>query len=121
MNKNLILIIEDDNETRFNLEDLLRNENIPVLSARNGKQGLSILETFPVKPDLIILDIDMPIMNGFEFRKIQMLDKTNGNIPVLFISQHAHHQVVAQSLSAAFLLKPIRQNILLQSINAINA
>jgi len=59
-----ILVVDDEEPLRMLYEEELKREGYQVLTACNGKEALSLLEK--VKPDLVILDIMMPVMNGME-------------------------------------------------------
>lgn len=119
MKSNLILIIEDENEVRFHLEDYFRDKNFPVLSVGNGKQGLQILETFPVLPNLIILDNDMPVMNGMEFRIQQIANHHYNHIKVIFMSEKVSDEEVAVGLGMKFCKKPINLPALLEIVHSL--
>lgn len=79
-----ILIIEDDPGIRESLSELLREVGYAVLEARNGLEGLR--EATEHRPDVILLDLMMPAMNGWEFRAAQKQDATLVDIPVIVIS-----------------------------------
>lgn len=118
MKTNLILIVEDSNEIRITLEDLLRNENFPVLSARNGKQALQILENFPVLPDLIILDKDMPVLNGTDFLRVFRSSSKFSHIPVILMSEEMMDEEQALKSQLLFIKKPFKIKDLLLLIRS---
>ena len=79
-----ILIVDDVETNRFVLRNIITDMGyLPVL-AENGKQGLKIMER--IVPDLILLDVAMPEMDGFEFAAIIKKDVKTRNIPIIFIS-----------------------------------
>ena len=81
-----ILIVDDDDSIRECLTDALTGVGYKVITAKNGDEGLERLWEFP--PDLVILDLMMPVMNGFEFKKIMDSHPDRAGIPViLFTSQ----------------------------------
>ncbi|BCL61874.1 diguanylate cyclase response regulator [Desulfomarina profundi] len=80
-----ILIIDDSTEHIKILINLLENE-YDVFFAKNGREGLNILQS--VAPDLILLDIVMPGMNGFEVCRTVKASKEFSEIPIIFISVH---------------------------------
>jgi CheY-like chemotaxis protein len=80
-----VLIIEDDASLRESIAELLEMEGYDVECARNGREALDQLRHVPV-PCLIILDLMMPVMDGWEFRRRQKSDPALPDIPVLVIS-----------------------------------
>jgi len=83
-NKNLILLVEDDHDIRVALRQSLEMANYQVISAPNGKDALRIINQ--QKPDLIILDMIMPLMDGEEFLRAKDSDSSIKEIPVMLIS-----------------------------------
>ncbi len=80
-----ICIIEDDESLRFTIKEILEKQNVEIMEAENGKVGMLLLQKEEIKPDLILLDLMMPIMNGFEFLK--SIRETNLNsIPILVLT-----------------------------------
>lgn len=77
-----ILVVEDDKNTRKYIEALLTAENYIVLTATNGEEALDVMDREHI--DLVVLDIMMPKMDGYEFTKV--LRHSNNNIPILMIS-----------------------------------
>ena len=83
--KRIILIVEDDIDIRQMLTHLFEGEGYQVLIADNGETALQVLKQGP-KPTLILLDLFMPVMDAFGFRKIQEMDPTMSQIPVVLMS-----------------------------------
>src|SRR5262249_39660608 len=79
-----ILIIEDDLASRTMLARTLRKVGMEVREVENGAEGLESLKSN--KPSLILLDLIMPVMNGFEFLDRLRHDKTIADIPVIVIT-----------------------------------
>lgn len=77
-----VLVIDDDKNTRFLLRETLELEHYTVFTAKDGEEGLSILETEHI--DVVIVDIMMPKMDGYSFTK--ELRSFNENMPVLMVS-----------------------------------
>jgi|SRR6056297_221518 len=84
MPKKQILIIEDEEILLDVLDKKLTRANYEVLISRNGEEGLEILKE--EQPDLILLDILMPKMNGFEFLEKKNKIKKIKDIPVMIVS-----------------------------------
>ncbi len=77
-----ILVVDDDKHTRMLFEAILRAENYTVFCAADGVEALEVMAREHI--DLVILDVMMPRMNGYEFTKI--LREGNNNLPVLMVS-----------------------------------
>jgi CheY-like chemotaxis protein len=81
-----VLIIEDDGEIRDVLAQVLENDGFEVAVAANGLEGLARARRF--RPHVILLDLMMPIMDGWQFRAEQKLDPQIATIPVVVVSAH---------------------------------
>ncbi len=80
-----ICLIEDDESLRFTIKEILEKQNVQIMEAENGKVGMDILKNEEIKPDLILLDLMMPVMNGFEFLKAIRETELN-SIPILVLT-----------------------------------
>ena len=80
-----VFIIEDDEELRFLLREALTKESYLVIEAENGKVALNELEEAIESPDLILLDLNMPVMNGFEFLEVYR-EKFGNNVPIVVVT-----------------------------------
>jgi CheY-like chemotaxis protein len=83
----LILLVEDDFVLRSSLSELLIAEGFRVECAADGREALRRLDRLPA-PNLILLDIMLPYLDGFELRALQKRSPLVANIPVLVISAH---------------------------------
>jgi CheY-like chemotaxis protein len=81
-----ILVVDDDRGAMEALSDLLEYEGYHVQRAQNGLQALEHLHTTRPCPSLIILDLLMPVMDGWEFRMRQKEDPELAKVPVLVIT-----------------------------------
>lgn len=99
-----VLIIEDDPSTRELVAACLKHDGIPVVTASNGKEGLERLAS--EEPSLILVDLDMPVMDGEQFRYAQLRDSRLSRIPTIFLT--AAHSAVqrARELGVGLFLKP---------------
>ncbi len=77
-----ILVVDDDRHTRMLLEAILKAENYTVFTATNGEEALDVMDKEHI--DLVVLDIMMPKMDGYEFTKV--LRKADNNLPILMVS-----------------------------------
>jgi CheY-like chemotaxis protein len=111
-----VLVIEDDSDIRNSLRDILQLEEMDVVLATNGQEGLDQLS---VHPDvrIVLLDMMMPIMDGSEFlRRIRSDDKW-ADIPVIAVSAGG---LRASSIDAqAFMAKPFDLGALLDTIHRL--
>lgn len=117
MHKN-ILVIDDDKTLQHLLGGIFEKEGYVTLSAGNGREGLAVLQV--EKVDLIVLDILMPIMDGFEFFKELKLNPLTHDIPVLVLTVRTKMEDAFMSLGAeAFMAKPVNREKLLTEIKEI--
>ncbi len=116
---NTILIIEDEENVRHNLEDLLQSEGFRVLSASNGKEGYDIAVS--EDPELILSDIRMPVLNGLDLLKKLQENSATSLIPFIFITAKNDTRDVRLGMSAGaddYLTKPFGIEDLLKAINS---
>lgn len=117
MNKK-VLIVEDDIDIRETLTELLIDEGHEVISAENGQVALDKLHAETVQPDVIILDLMMPIKNGFQFCEEKQMDSKLRHIPIIVMSADGHIRDNMKLISAAaYLRKPLD---IFEMLNAIN-
>ncbi|MBS1152724.1 MAG: response regulator [Myxococcaceae bacterium] len=90
-----ILLIDDDPDIAAALTDLLTDQGHAVQSARNGKEALVLLLAEPL-PQLIFLDLTMPVMDGAQFRLAQLRDRRLSTVPVVLVS--ADRNLAARAL-----------------------
>ena len=106
-----ILIVDDDIVSGIILEGYLYNFNYYIHIVENGENALEWVKK--TKPDLILLDIMMPGISGFEVCEKLKKDKTTHDIPVLFISSLSDldsQKKAIESGGQGFILKPFNEN-----------
>jgi CheY-like chemotaxis protein len=79
-----VLVVDDEREIREAISEILREEGYDVVAAADGREALLRLREF--HPSLVLLDLMMPGMNGWEFRAEQMGDPSVSSIPVIIVS-----------------------------------
>jgi CheY-like chemotaxis protein len=111
-----VLIVEDDEDLREMMAQLLTLEGFQTATVANGREALDYLHQ-ATKPDIILLDLMMPVMDGWEFRRQQQADPNIAPVPVIVLS--ALDQSRADTLHAtAFLKKPLDFDRLLWLVRA---
>jgi CheY-like chemotaxis protein len=114
-----ILIVEDDDDIREALAQILQLEGYVVREAANGREALDISAQHP-KPSLILLDLMMPVMDGYQFRAEQMKDANLSKVPVVVISADTSvYEKMASFGAAAVLPKPISLDRLLRAVEGL--
>lgn len=88
--KKSVLVVDDSTENQELLKIIFQKYSIDVHCTANGEEALSLLNKISILPDLIILDLQMPIMNGYLFRKEQLKNKKFTDIPVIVKIGRAH-------------------------------
>jgi len=115
----LILVVEDDSDIRESVVEVLEDEGYRVLAAADGRQALLVLEGLPAPPALILLDLMMPIMNGFQFREEQLKIPALAGVPVVVVTADVNAKNKADQLrAAAFVQKPLKIQTLLDIIES---
>jgi CheY-like chemotaxis protein len=112
-----ILIVDDEPEIRFLISELLRDEGYTVAQAANGREALIYLQTATPLPCVILLDLMMPLMNGWEFLRVRQGNRVLQALPVVLISAYRELAEAAVGLGVqAALAKPFDQDRLLASV-----
>ncbi|HEX4446364.1 MAG TPA: response regulator [Polyangiaceae bacterium] len=112
-----LLVIEDDSDIREALDGLLSMEGFRVTGCSNGREALEWLRISP-KPDLILLDLMMPVMDGWQFRVAQKDDPELATIPVLALSADSTAKAAAID-AEAYLKKPVDYDTLIATIDRL--
>lgn len=112
-----LLLVEDDGELRSSLSELLLSDGYDVVQASNGSEALDCLRKAPT-PDLILLDLMMPVKDGWQFRVEQKRDPTLASIPVVALS--ADDTPKAAAIDAeAYIKKPFQYPALVETVRRI--
>ena len=111
-----ILIVDDDDDIRDALTMILEDEGYKVVGAINGVEALKYLRSSG-PPCLILLDLMMPVMDGWVFRSTQMQDPALASIPVIVISAFSNVPRLTATLDVVdYLQKPIDLDILIATV-----
>ena len=85
-----VMVIDDDQDMRLSVCEMLVDEGYSVTTAKDGEVALNNLVHQKDLPDLIIVDLMMPVKTGLEFRREQLQLEEISNIPVLFITGYGY-------------------------------
>ncbi|HTO99460.1 MAG TPA: response regulator [Myxococcales bacterium] len=112
-----VLVVEDDNDIREAIAEILEDGEYRALRAANGEIALEKLRGEASPPCLILLDMMMPVMDGREFRARQQEDESLRKIPVIVLSAHADAaRTACQMQVAGYLKKPLDLPELLRTV-----
>ena len=84
-----VLVVDDDADIRESISEVLEDHGYRAIGAANGREAIDRLKAEPEKPCAILLDIMMPIMDGWQFRDVQRQDPDLSTIPVVVVTAHA--------------------------------
>ena len=112
-----VLVVDDDPDILEALSEILEAEGFKIKKARNGLEALDRLA--PEPPDLILLDLMMPVMDGWEFAKRMKQDSKPGSIPIIVLSADRNVNSKAKEIGAVgYLAKPFELNELLTMVRS---
>lgn len=111
-----VLIVDDDADIRTTLAEILSAEGFAVTTAVDGKDALARLDE--ATPDLVLLDIMMPVMNGLEFLEHKRARPVAAAVPVIVATASGHTDVPG---AAAVLMKPFGLDVLLDVMSRMRA
>ena len=114
--RKIVLIVEDDDALRDELVELLNDEGYRVLVASDGQRALAVLEQ--LRPHLILLDLMLPIVSGWEVLAAIGTDASLAGIPVIVLSAYADQ---APRDVACILSKPVDTHTLCEAIRRHSA
>ncbi|WXA98867.1 response regulator [Pendulispora brunnea] len=111
-----VLVVDDDVDIRETISMILEDEGYTVACASNGREALDYLREHRA-PNLILLDLMMPVMDGVEFCNRQRQDPRLANIPVVIVTASGQAKEQSAALNAkAFIYKPLALDTLLEKV-----
>jgi CheY-like chemotaxis protein len=108
-----VLLVEDDIDVREAVTDTLQDAGYRVMAARHGQEALELLRNGGPRPCLILLDLMMPVMDGWQFRDLQSKDPALADIPVVALSAHGGLHALG---AADHLRKPVQLRALMDVV-----
>jgi len=112
-----ILVVEDQEDNRRILRDLLTSAGYEVIQAENGEAALAVVAK--VRPDLILMDIQLPLLDGYEVTRRIKTDPALRAIPIIAVTSYALSGDEGKARAAgcdAYLAKPYSPRVLLAKI-----
>jgi CheY-like chemotaxis protein len=111
-----VLVVDDDADIRDSIADILELRGYEVARAANGREALDHLRRGP-QPCVILLDLMMPVLNGWEFREQQIGDAALASVPVVVISGDGSVDQKAAKIGAQdYLRKPLELSAILDVV-----
>lgn len=109
-----ILVVEDDHDIRVGVRMLLEDEGFRVLTVTDGRSALELLERAPEPPRLILLDLMLPVMDGWHFAKLVRKRPRLAGIPIVIMS--AYEDPPPPEGVVGFIKKPVNADLLLRLV-----
>ena len=117
--KYTVLIVDDIPVNIILLKTMLARTNVKILTAVNGQEALDIVRQ--LRPQVVLLDIQMPILNGLEVLKEIKADPNLKDIAVIMVSAYTSSEDIEQSMNlgaSGFIKKPVIMDLLLSTVTA---
>ena len=112
-----VLVVDDDSDVRRMILLLLRSEGYETESANDGAEALALMRQR--RPCVVLLDINMPLMDGWEFRKQQLADPALADVPVVCMTGIVHPEDVERILGITCLRKPVDFPSLIRAVEKV--
>ena len=116
-----VLIVEDDEDVRESLADVLAARGYQTLTAENGDVALAMIRDDGVKPSLVLLDLMMPVMDGYQFLQNQAEDPWLAEVPVVLVTAQRPARKLAFSAVRGVIEKPLDLRSLLSVVRDVCA
>lgn len=113
-----ILIVEDENETRKLMQDVMQGEFAKIVSAQNGDEGLKKFKKY--NPDIVVTDIAMPISDGLDMA--MQIKEISKDTPVVVLSAHSEKEKLLKAIDVGidkYVIKPIDMDEFLMTLEIV--
>jgi chemosensory pili system protein ChpA (sensor histidine kinase/response regulator) len=117
-----VLVVDDSLSMRHVLSLAVKKAGWTPVPARDGVEALDILQRSTRPPDLVLLDIEMPRMDGFEFLSTVRSQKGRAELPIVMLTSRSgdKHREKAKSLGVTdYMVKPFQEDVLIRNIDRL--
>ena len=108
-----VLIVDDEDDIRESIQTILEEEGYRAVGASNGREALRLLQEAADRPCLILLDLMMPVMDGWRLLELLKSDANLCDIPVTVVSAARYQGSVG---ATRFIKKPLNVELLIQTV-----
>lgn len=118
-----ILVVDDSITVRRTVSDFVKRMEWNPIEAKDGLEALEILQSLAVKLDIILLDIEMPRMDGYELTSALRKDEAYKNIPIIMLtsrSEEKHRRKAFEAGATDYLVKPYQEEVLVELITKLS-
>ena len=115
MSSALLLVVDDDEPTREALQEILEREGHRVVTASNGAEAIERMRQTP-RPDLVILDLMMPVMDGWDLAALLRAEPAFSDAPMIIVTAFGEKALQSAPVAAAYLSKPLRAERVIQEV-----
>lgn len=122
MNGRTVLLVEDNEDNRTIYRVMLEHSGFAVLEAGDGAEG--IRQVRQERPDAVLMDVSIPIIDGWEATRILKQDPTTASIPIIALTAHALEQDRQKALAvgcAGYLAKPVEPRRVVEEVRRVIA
>jgi two-component system chemotaxis response regulator CheY len=116
-----VLVVDDSETIRLEVSRALGQAGFSVLEARDGAEGLAVAGSHPDLA-LIVLDVNMPVMNGLEMLERVRQSPDTASVPVLMMTTEAEDRLIERAKKAGakgWFIKPVKPEMLLMAVNKL--
>jgi len=116
------LVIDDSRAVRAFIRPILREMNLDVVEAGNGQEGLERLRDFP-DIDLVLVDWNMPVMDGLEFIQIVRADRANDPLRIVMVTTETESEQMNRAMAAGaneYVMKPFTKDVLVAKLSMLD-
>jgi len=120
--KQTVLLVEDNDDNRIIYSTYLKHTGFTVIEAVDGEQGIALARS--EQPDVVLMDVSIPLVDGWEATRRLKADPATAHIPVIALTAHALESDRVQALevgSADYLPKPVEPRAVAQAVERILA